>query len=811
MASIIPLLLAICLTLPFAAGDLSYQGAQAPPPAPSNCEGWCPKWSCCKLCDDPACSGCGAVRQCAGGATSPVAASATSLSGLAQAQPMPAATSSAAPIMTAPGFQTGFDGRLMANGKPFLIKGVNWWGTEGPTRVFGGLKQRSMDGLLDFIVEQGFNAIRILVSHHAVMINGKIPASEYDEGRTPELVNMRYLDQIELMLRKAADRRLLVMVNAHRTVADAWPGEGLWYDDKVSEANVIRSWTVLANTLCPHWNAFAADLVNEPRKGSWGRGSSNDWNKAAERIGDAVLDACPRLLIFVQGVAGEPGAQGDEGAKGGYFWGENLHGVHTAPVRLKDQSKLVYSPHTYGPGTVRQQSYFPTCTGGGCAPAADFPANMEAIWDRHFGFVAELTKHAVVLGEFGGVYTSYDRAWQDAFMTYLIKKGFGGFYFGLNPDSDDTGGLLRHDWRTPEAAKLELLKRMPATSVIAIIGEDPPSPLPPTIPPPPPPPPPSPLFSDSLMEMFQTKPPPPRPPPRRPPAFAAQRPYSSSVSSKYHTQKLPQQHVAPIILGGAQLKLGSGSSAPKEQDGAHSTPTVSSTSVTHMIVAFLVPFGLVAVATRYNPKLRERLPFGSGRKLHPALHAVPSAALSSVRPRQPGPGPVYDRVAAAEPSSYDEEEHTRSKERASIAMPKPKPASKPAPKPKLKQQEAHEAPSIDAGSGALEVTDQDHPGLVVTSDKVLTPGMQVRIHSLQGAREHNGKEGVLIAPVATQSSGTRWNLRLLTGELLALKPENLRPCGGRAAPSMHDMVAALERAGEYEKADMLRAVLPERV
>ena len=113
----------------------------------------------------------------------------------------------------------------MANGKPFLIKGVNWWGTEGPTRVFGGLKQRSMDGLLDFIVEQGFNAIRILVSHHAVMINGKIPASEYDEGRTPELVNMRYLDQIELMLRKAADCRLLVMVNAHRTVADAaWRG-----------------------------------------------------------------------------------------------------------------------------------------------------------------------------------------------------------------------------------------------------------------------------------------------------------------------------------------------------------------------------------------------------------------------------------------------------------------------------------------------------------------------------------------------------------------------------------------------------------
>ena len=37
MASIIPLLLAICLTLPFAAGDLSYQVLSAAT-APSNCE-----------------------------------------------------------------------------------------------------------------------------------------------------------------------------------------------------------------------------------------------------------------------------------------------------------------------------------------------------------------------------------------------------------------------------------------------------------------------------------------------------------------------------------------------------------------------------------------------------------------------------------------------------------------------------------------------------------------------------------------------------------------------------------------------------
>ena len=90
----------------------------------------------------------------------------------------------------------------------------------------------------------------------------------------------------------------------------------------------------------------------------------------------------------------------------------------------------------------------------------------------------------------------------------------------------------------------------------------------------------------------------------------------------------------------------------------------------------------------------------------------------------------------------------------------------------------------------------------------LTPGMQVRVSGLRNAREHNGKEGVLISCV-TKEGVKRWNLRLLTGELLALKPENLEKCS--AGPSMHAMVQALERAGEHDKAAMLRSVLPDAV
>ena len=48
-------------------------------------------------------------------------------------------------------------------------------------------------------------------------------------------------------------------------------------------------------------------------------------------------------------------------------------------MRLKEghQSKLVYSPHTYGP-SVYMQNYFKD---------RNFPHNMEQIWSSHFAFV----------------------------------------------------------------------------------------------------------------------------------------------------------------------------------------------------------------------------------------------------------------------------------------------------------------------------------------------------------------------------------------------------------------------------------------
>ena len=78
---------------------------------------------------------------------------------------------------------------------------------------------------------------------------------------------------------------------------------------------------------------------------------------------------------------------------------------------------------------------------------------------------------------------------------------------------------------------------------------------------------------------------------------------------------------------------------------------------------------------------------------------------------------------------------------------------------------------------------------------------------MQNAKHHNGTEGVLISTVSSAEHGYRWNVRMVTGELLALKVQNLQPVA--TTPSIVAMVEALERAGEFDKASLLRSVLPD--
>lgn len=188
-----------------------------------------------------------------------------------------------------------------------------------------------------------------------------------------------------------------------------------------------------------------------PYRASWGSGREDiDWNTGASKYGNAVLSGCPRLLIFVQGIA-DPGQ-----------WGENLSGARHYPVKLMDRRKLVYSPHVFGP------SYF-----GGIPShlppsyrSPDFPANLPAEWDALWGYLAGEGMAPTVVGGFGGICEGRDEIWHAEFLRYLIDQGVSGiFYSGLDPDNPAIGGLLLSDWLKPNQAKLDVLRQFPATPI----------------------------------------------------------------------------------------------------------------------------------------------------------------------------------------------------------------------------------------------------------------------------------------------------------------------------------------------------------
>lgn len=365
----------------------------------------------------------------------------------------------------------GRGGRLYANGKEFKMKGVNWFGQESKLRVPFGLWERPLGDLLDFVADNGFNTLRFFLSLQNVDENLPTPRN-FDVEDSPELVGTDHLGMVAAIAEQAARRGILLVLTNHQIrngYPDDWPGEwdGTWFDSQYTKEKVLQIWTTLASRFCTdeHWNIIGVDIMNEPFDLGW-----DEWADAAAWIGNHVLRQCKRWLVFVEGTGNEPPAEP------GMEWGENMLGVRHKRVRLSNDSKLVYSPHVYGPGLFQannlgEPEYM---------SADDFPYSCRDVWERHFGYVPDFTRRPMVIGEMGGHFRGRDRQWQQEFIRYAIEKGFGLLYFALNPNTHDTGGILLDDWTTPDAEKLKMLSAVPATSVASLIRLPVPSPsLPP--------------------------------------------------------------------------------------------------------------------------------------------------------------------------------------------------------------------------------------------------------------------------------------------------------------------------------------------
>ena len=493
------------------------------------CAAWCGKWTC----NDAGCLGCGLSSGCQGRDPSPPPFPAP--------PPWPPDTKRRhkAEYWTAHNrLYTNAWGR--EHGAVLNIKGAVWPGMADEDCHLRGVDIHPVGWYVQFLKDYGFNAIRLPIAASAITTERHpcVNAIRRDSGareQNNDLIWADYLEQVAQIVRAAGNLGVLVLLDMRLQPGKPpdlpVPGH-LAQEDRET---LKTAWVRIAQRMCDadeFWNLLGADVLDTLPHMWWGEEGSDEplrypapaWNTLASEQGDKLLRACPRWLVFVQGVGrctdGSPEITGfcTTATPGSAVFevvswqGENLQGAAMFPVALP-ADKVVYSPLIGLPST---QPYERTYTD----PA--FPHNMREVWDDNWGYLMREGRAAVVVGQFGGsTFEGADRAYQVELVGYLRQISAGGFYFALEQD----GLLLNIHELRPHPDKIQMLASIPSTHIPdrSILEISPPPP--PRGPPPPPfvlhlPPPPPPRHHEiepAPAPPSPELPPPPPEPPSPPP------------------------------------------------------------------------------------------------------------------------------------------------------------------------------------------------------------------------------------------------------------------------------------------------------
>ena len=328
-----------------------------------------------------------------------------------------------------------------AHGSPARLTGVNWFGLETSNYCPHGLWARPMGAMLDQIKSLGYNVIRVPYSNQA-FDPGSVP-NGIDFNQNPDLQGLTALQILDKLVAGAQSRGLKIFLDRHRP--DSGAQSELWYTGSYSEARWISDWQMLASRYNGNDTVIGCDLHNEPHgAATWGDGNtSTDWRLAAQRAGNAILGINPHLLIIVEGI--------EHVNNDYYWWGGNLEAAGSSPVQLNVTNQLVYSPHDY-PASVYNQPWF---------SAPNYPNNLAAVWNTHWGYLISTNTAPVLLGEFGTKnQTTSDQQWFQTIANYIATNQLSFTYWSWNPDSGDTGGILKDDWISVNQDKQAVLQSL---------------------------------------------------------------------------------------------------------------------------------------------------------------------------------------------------------------------------------------------------------------------------------------------------------------------------------------------------------------
>jgi endoglucanase len=330
---------------------------------------------------------------------------------------------------------------LDSNNQPVRMTGINWFGLETANYTPHGLWTRNYRDMLDQMKSLKYNTLRLPFSSQ-LFDSGSTP-NGIDYAKNPDLQGLSGIQVMDKIIAYAGQIGMKVVLDRHRP--DSGAQSALWYTSAYPESRWISDWRMLAQRYAGNTAVIGADLHNEPHAiqgntgACWDCGdTARDWRLAAERAGNAILAVNSNWLIIVEGVSEYNGD--------GYWWGGNLQGAATAPVRLTVADRLVYSAHDYAT-SVFAQPWFSD---------PNFPNNMAAIWDKNWGYLFKNNVAPVLLGEFGTTLADpRDRTWLQTLMAYLGTgtNATSFTFWSWNPNSGDTGGILNDDWTTVNTTK----------------------------------------------------------------------------------------------------------------------------------------------------------------------------------------------------------------------------------------------------------------------------------------------------------------------------------------------------------------------
>lgn len=292
------------------------------------------------------------------------------------------------------------------------IRGINWYGFETDLRVIEGLWVHPIDWYIDLLKEYQFNALRIPVSEQLILYEPTaIPAQENIKA-DPELRRLKSTDILKVLFDKCRSNGIAILLDLH--VLKIRTLHPLWYlrkNSNYTEKTMFDTWKILLNEFGSYNNLLGIELINEPHDDAT-FGSNNKSTDVDQLISRFMWHFSETPLVFLDGV----------------WWGKDFRNVS---LDILDPSRVVFSPHLYGPTLAPLPSYS--------------DQYMNWYYNKLFGFL--IGKRPIMITEWG-FNPNKDMTWVTNFIEFMKNHNItNSFFWSLNPEGKDVKGLLTN-WTT---------------------------------------------------------------------------------------------------------------------------------------------------------------------------------------------------------------------------------------------------------------------------------------------------------------------------------------------------------------------------